>query len=211
MLVAASDHDDLSAAKIALFRLELPAGVLRPLGKVDAGAGEAYGICLHLVGGAPHAFAVLMDGTINQVALECAAVRGGGGRRTLALRRSAQRRDRADQGRRYRRTPAGRRCRGRGPRAPKRARRLRDRFQPGDNAYTAYRLDDDRYVGRFRIVAGRVGAAEETDGIDPVSGDFGPAFPGGLPVVQDGVNDLGSQIFKLVARDDVARALRLEP
>ena len=81
----------------------------------------------------------------------------------------------------------------------------------GDNAYSAYRLGGDRYVGRFRIVAGRVGAAEETDGIDPVSGDFGPAFPGGLPVVQDGVNDLGSQIFKLVARDDVARALRLEP
>ena len=79
----------------------------------------------------------------------------------------------------------------------------------GDNAYTAYRLVDDRYVGRFRIVAGKVGATEETDGVDLILGDFGPDYPGGLFVAQDGQNAAGAQNFKLVAWSDIARMLGL--
>lgn len=240
VLVAASDRNDLAAAKIALFRLEVPAGVLTPLGKVDAGMGEAYGLCLHLVDGEPHAFVVLKDGTINQVALDLS---GGApsGRIVRRLKLATQSEGCVVDERtgrlyvaeedvglwRFDAAPDGAtapikvgNADGRQLVADAEGVALAPQGErggyvivssQGDNAYAVYRLDDDRYAGRFRIVAGRVGAAEETDGIDLVPGDFGPAFPGGLLVVQDGVNDRGSQNFKLIAWDDVARALRLEP
>ncbi|KAK0329360.1 hypothetical protein LTR94_037145, partial [Friedmanniomyces endolithicus] len=79
----------------------------------------------------------------------------------------------------------------------------------GDNAYVAYRLSDDAYVGRFRVVDGAIGGSEETDGIELMLGDFGPAYPGGLFIAQDGHNAAAAQNFKLVAWDDIARALDL--
>ena len=79
----------------------------------------------------------------------------------------------------------------------------------GDNAYSVYRANDDAYVGRFRIGAGSVGATEETDGIEVIVGDFGPAFPGGLFIAQDGFNPASAQNFKLVAWDDIKAALGL--
>jgi 3-phytase len=79
----------------------------------------------------------------------------------------------------------------------------------GDNAYAVYRIADDSYVGRFRIAAGTVGATEETDGIEVMTGDFGTGFPGGLFVAQDGQNGAGAQNFKLVAWDDIVKALGL--
>ncbi len=79
----------------------------------------------------------------------------------------------------------------------------------GDNAYALYRIADDSYVGRFRIAPGKVGAVEETDGVELMLGDFGPEFPGGLLVVQDGYNAAGAQNFKLLAWDDVKTALGL--
>lgn len=80
----------------------------------------------------------------------------------------------------------------------------------GDHAYTVYRLSDDRYVGRFRIAAQRVGATEETDGIDFAPGDFGPGYKGGLFVAQDGYNPAGAQNFKMVAWADIKAALKLD-
>ncbi|WP_076071628.1 phytase [Sphingomonas montana] len=79
----------------------------------------------------------------------------------------------------------------------------------GDNAYALYRLPDMRFAGRFRIGDGRVDATSETDGIDLVTGDFGPDYPGGLLVVQDGDNAPATQNFKLTAWADVLAALRL--
>ena len=78
----------------------------------------------------------------------------------------------------------------------------------GDNAYALYALPDLGYVGRFRITAGRVGATSETDGIEIVTGNLGSGFPGGLMVAQDGDNAPAAQNFKLVAWLDVLRALR---
>jgi 3-phytase len=78
----------------------------------------------------------------------------------------------------------------------------------GDNAYALYALEDDRYVGRFRIAAGAVGSTEETDGIALVVGDLGPAWPGGLFVAQDGQNGAQAQNFKLVAWADILAALK---
>jgi 3-phytase len=77
----------------------------------------------------------------------------------------------------------------------------------GDNAYAVYRLSDDTYVGRLRVTPGRYGSAEETDGIDIAVGDFGPAYPGGLFVVQDGHNLPNAQNFKLMAWADIKSAI----
>ncbi|TVV72928.1 phytase [Sphingomonas solaris] len=78
----------------------------------------------------------------------------------------------------------------------------------GDSAYAVWRLPDMTPAGRFRIGAGTVGATSETDGIEIVPGDFGPAFPGGLMVAQDGDNAPATQNFKLVAWRDIVKALR---
>jgi len=81
----------------------------------------------------------------------------------------------------------------------------------GDNAFAVYRLPGAIPIGRFRIGAGDFGAAEETDGIalDPRS--FGPAFPEGLFVAQDGINPPYAQNFKLVGWGDVLRRLESSP
>ena len=78
----------------------------------------------------------------------------------------------------------------------------------GDNAYTLYGLADERFAGRFRIADGRFGGTEETDGIAVMTGDFGPAFPHGLMVAQDGENR-PAQNFKLVGWGRVKEALGL--
>lgn len=79
----------------------------------------------------------------------------------------------------------------------------------GDNAYSLYRLPGMEPAGRFRIGAGKFGATQETDGIEVALGDFGPDYPEGLVVVQDGVNPPSAQNFKLVSWRAVREALRL--
>ena len=79
----------------------------------------------------------------------------------------------------------------------------------GDNAYALYRLADESYVGRFRIAAGAIGATEETDGIDIAIGDFGPSYPDGLMIAQDGINTPKAQNFKLVPWGKIKAALAL--
>jgi 3-phytase len=69
--------------------------------------------------------------------------------------------------------------------------------------------------GAFRIgidAAGGIDGASETDGLEVSSRDLGGPYGRGLLVVQDGYKRLpdGPQNFKLVAWEDVARALGLE-
>lgn len=79
----------------------------------------------------------------------------------------------------------------------------------GDNAYAVYKLPEASYVGRFRIGDGAVDGVQETDGIELMLGDFGPEFPSGLFVVQDGDNLPATQNFKLVSWADIVAALGL--
>lgn len=79
----------------------------------------------------------------------------------------------------------------------------------GDNAYAVYKLPEASYVGRFRIGDGVVDSVQETDGIELMLGDFGPQFPGGLFVVQDGDNLPATQNFKLTSWADVVAAMGL--
>lgn len=80
----------------------------------------------------------------------------------------------------------------------------------GDNAYAVYKLPQANYVGRLRIADGIVDSVQETDGIELIPGDFGPQFPGGLFVTQDGENLPATQNFKLTSWADIVGALGLE-
>lgn len=87
----------------------------------------------------------------------------------------------------------------------------------GDNAYAVWRMNpvspgalpSFTYAGRFAIAAGKHGATSETDGIAAMAGDFGPAYPGGLFIAQDGDNRPAAQNFKMLAWADIKRALGL--
>jgi 3-phytase len=83
----------------------------------------------------------------------------------------------------------------------------------GDNAFAVYNLNDGTYRGRFRIVDGAIDGAVETDGIEVALGNFGPDYPQGLFVAQDGENDRvngqATQNFKLVSWAAIKAALGL--
>ena len=79
----------------------------------------------------------------------------------------------------------------------------------GDNAYTLYRLPGVAYAGRFRIGGGAIHGTSDTDGIELILGNFGPAYPQGLFVAQDGDNAPATQNFKYLSWAGVKRALKL--
>jgi 3-phytase len=80
----------------------------------------------------------------------------------------------------------------------------------GDNAYAVYDLKSGRYRSRFRIGDGAIDGVQETDGLELVTGDFGPNYPGGLFVTQDGDNSPETQNFKFTAWADVMKVLKLD-
>lgn len=80
----------------------------------------------------------------------------------------------------------------------------------GDSAYALFDLGTGAPAGRFRIQGGAIGGTSDTDGIEVALGDFGPAFPDGLMVAQDGDNAPHAQNFKLVPWQAIRRALGLD-
>lgn len=79
----------------------------------------------------------------------------------------------------------------------------------GDNAYSLYRLPGVTYAGRFRIGGGAIDGTSDTDGIELMLGNFGPAYPQGLFVAQDGDNAPATQNFKYLSWAGVKHALKL--
>lgn len=77
----------------------------------------------------------------------------------------------------------------------------------GDNAYALFDLGTGEPAGRFRINGGSIGGTSDTDGIEVALGDFGPAYPDGLMVAQDGDNAPHAQNFKLVSWRAIRSAL----
>jgi 3-phytase len=222
-----------------LFRLDPATRTLTPLGKVAAGAGEAYGVCLYREGASLQAFNVLKDGTINQLALDLSGA-APAGRIVRSMKLATQSEGCAVDERTHRLYVAEEDlgmwrfdARATGNTAPVKI-AAADGIQivadtegvalategtdsgyllvssQGDNAYAVYRLSDEAYVGRFRIGAGKFGATEETDGIDVMAGDFGADYPGGLFVAQDGLNAPSAQNFKLASWADIKAALGLK-
>ena len=80
----------------------------------------------------------------------------------------------------------------------------------GDNAYALFDLETGVLRGRFRINGGPVDGTYDTDGIELMLGDFGPDFPGGLFVAQDGDNLPEAQNFKLLSWSAILAALNLD-
>jgi 3-phytase len=80
----------------------------------------------------------------------------------------------------------------------------------GDSTFPVWRIDGaaPEYKGRFKIVDGAIDGVTGTDGLAAASGQVGP-FPDGLVVIQDDVNDVGTQNFKYVDWRDIRRALGL--
>ncbi|MAX15810.1 MAG: 3-phytase [Sphingobium sp.] len=238
VLVAASDRSDVAHARVALFRLDTATAKLTAIGKVDGGTGEAYGLCLGRDDSGLSAFIVLKDGTIHQIAVDTSGA-APTGRIVRTMKLSSQAEGCAVDDRTHTLYVAEEDvglwrfdARGTGATTPTKIAAAdgknlvmdaegvaiapigeKDGYvivsSQGDNAYVLYRLRDDVYVGRFRVVDGQVGGSEETDGIEVMLGDFGPAYPGGLFVAQDGHNAAAAQNFKLVAWDDIAKALGL--
>lgn len=235
-IVAASDRNDGVNAHIALFRLDPDKPSLTALGRAAAGTGEAYGFCLKKTApGAPLTAAlILKDGTVRVGTL---AVDGPAptfapqwehkiptqsegcvfdgdtlyvGEEDAGIWRLIQKGAAADaalvapvDNRRLVADVEGLAT------IDHKGQRYLLASSQGDNAYAVFKLPSMDYVGRFAVTAGSFGATSETDGIEAVAGNFGPAFPGGLFLAQDGDNAPRAQNFKLVRWDRIAAALGL--
>ncbi|GAB5349707.1 phytase [Alteriqipengyuania sp. 357] len=238
VLVAASDRTDPANSAIALFRLDTATARLEPIGSVASGAGEAYGLCLWtppigMAGDAAIAFAVLKDGTINQVRLRANGT--GMLERTMRVpsqaegcvvdHRTSQLYVGEENGGIWSFRVGGSANESGQLLAPIDNATLvadveglalmpegRDggyliASSQGDSTYAVFRLPGMEPVGRFRIAPGTFGATEETDGIDLHPGSFGPDYPDGLFVAQDGINPPAAQNFKLVSWAAIMGAL----
>lgn len=228
ILVAASDRNDEANAKLRMYRLDPNGPKLIPLGTVAAGKGEAYGVCLAPVAdGTIHAFSVLKEGVIEQIALAFDG-KSVSGKTVRSLRVPSQPEGCAIDTR-TNRLFVGEEdvgiwrfdSRADAPVAGQLAAKADRKHlvadveglalapegadggwliasSQGDNAYALYSLPNMKPAGRFRIAKGAFGSTEETDGIALALGDFGPTYPGGLFVAQDGDNAPHAQNFKLV-------------
>ncbi|PZT86317.1 MAG: 3-phytase [Citromicrobium sp.] len=233
VVVFASDRSDLANAKIALFRLDTASAKLAPLGTIASGSGEAYGICgYRRADGALVVFTAPKEGNIGewQVSLDGAP----SATRLRAMQVPSQPEGCAvdpRNGTLYIGEEAGGIWRfAPGQTDGELAVRVDGRklvadleglalvpegsdggwlyaSSQGDNAYMRFRLPDLAPAGRFRIAEGTLGSTEETDGIEAMRGDFGPGFPGGLFVAQDGVNGTAAQNFKIVPLGTIESAL----
>ena len=81
----------------------------------------------------------------------------------------------------------------------------------GDSTFPVWRIDGaaPAYKGRFVVTDGAVDGVTGTDGLDALGGRVGARFPEGVVVVQDDVNDGGSQNFKYIDWRDIRTALGL--
>jgi 3-phytase len=236
VLVAASDRNDPLNAKLRLYRLDTAAAKLVPLGLVGAGTGEAYGVCLWRAGQHVEAFSVLKDGTVTQVRLDLSGTAPTGtivrslklptqtegcvvdprsatmyvGEEDVGIWRFSAHADGATTGELVAKAD-GRQLvmdtEGLAIAPEGASSGWLVASSQGDNAYAVYRLPDMAPMGRFRIAAGKFGATEETDGIELALGDFGPDYPGGLFIAQDGHNGEFAQNFKLISWRDVLAAI----
>lgn len=234
-LIVASDRNDGVNAHLALFRLDADTPAIVPLGRAAAGSGEAYGLCLKktapgepvtaalivkngtvrvgtlTVDGAPsfttqweykiptQSEGCVFDGDTLYVGEEDAGIWQLVQSGTTATARLVAPVD-------NQRLVAD--VEGLATIDHKGQRYLLASSQ-GDNAYAVFKLPGMDYVGRFAVAAGTYGATSETDGIEAVAGNFGPDYPDGLFLAQDGDNAPYAQNFKLVRWDQIAAALGL--
>ncbi len=239
VIVAASDRSDEANAQIYLAQLDTARGTLAPLGQVPVGPGEGYGICKGDVAadGSFVIYSAPKEGTIYRTDLSVAGEDIAAG--TEVLNSVATQPEGCIYDERSGTLYIGEEdvglwgMDGTVIDAPKRMiAPVDNRYivadleglaiapegadggyllasSQGDNTYAVFALPDGRPAGRFRIAAGAFGATEETDGIELALGSFGPKFPQGLFIAQDGQNEPQAQNFKLVSWQDIKAALEL--
>lgn len=236
VVVVASDRNDPAVARLRVYTLDTAARKLVSVGTTPGGTGEGYGLCVRALGDGLHAFSVLKDGTVEEFRLTllpdgiqsehlrtrklgsqaegCVVDPRDGtlyvGEEEAGIWKFAAG---ATQGELVARTD------GRQLVADVEGLAIMPEganggwlvaSSQGDNAYAVYRLPGMEPAGRFRIGTGKFGSTEETDGIDLAGGNFGPDYPDGLFVAQDGVNAPHAQNFKLVSWKAIREALAHE-
>lgn len=235
VLVIASDRSDLTTVNLFMALLDTATGKLTPAGKIAVGPGEGYGICMVKPAGSEGviAFSAPKSGTIYRTVIKEAAGVFTGTTTTLAqvptqtegciadprtgtlfigeedagiwaidMTTGAKRLVAAIDNKLLVADVEGLAIAPEG----KDGGYLVASSQ-GDNAYAVFGLPDMSPVGRFRIAQGAFGSVEETDGIELDNRDFGPDFPKGIFIAQDGVNAPSAQNFKYARWDEVLAAL----
>jgi len=236
VIVVASDRNDPRKAQLQVFRLDTATAKLMRIGAAPGGRGEAYGLCMAQIGDDLLAYSVLKDGTVQEVRLDPENPSASAPQRTLRLNTQAEGcvvdpRDGTlyvgEETRGiWRFQPASSTDKTTGDLVA-----LTDgkhlvadveglailpesahggwlvASSQGDNAYALYHLPDMVPAGRFKIGEGAFGSTQETDGIALDGGSFGPAYPEGLFVAQDGDNRPHAQNFKLVSWKAIMKAL----
>ncbi len=237
IIVAASDRNNMTQSRIALFVLNPDDAKLTLIGHIASGPGESYGICIKAptTPGTLEIFAILKSGTVNHVEVTLGATGATGNIvRTMKIPTQTEGcvldkagnlyvgEERAGIWRFSGAKEAG--SEGTMIAAVDNQRLVADveglsivreatglelliASSQGDNAYAIWVLPEMRYVGRFQVTAGEFGATSETDGIAVMADDFGSAYPDGLFIAQDGNNAPAAQNFKLVGWDKVKAAL----
>ena len=234
-IVVASDRNDGVNAHLAVYRLDGAKPALTALGRAAAGSGEAYGLCLKKTApGAPITAALIVkDGTVRVGTL---AVDGTPSFTVQWEHKIATQSEGCvfDGDTLYvgeevgglwelKQDGTGAAARLVAPIDNQRlvadleglatidhkGQRYLIASSQGDNAYAVFRLPSVEYVGRFAVGAGAFGATSETDGIEAMAGNFGPTYPDGIFLAQDGDNAPKAQNFKLVRWDMIAAALGL--
>ncbi|MGR4889736.1 phytase [Sphingopyxis sp. LARHCG72] len=235
-IIVASDRNDGVNAHLAVFRLDADKPAVTALGRAAAGTGEAYGLCLKKTApGAPVTAALIVkDGTVRVGTL---TVEGAAPSFAIAWEYKIPTQSEGcvfdgdtlyvgeeDAGI-WQLVPNGNTATARLVAPVDNQRLVADveglatidhkgqRYliasSQGDNAYAVFRLPGVDYVGRFAVAAGAFGATSETDGIEAVAGNFGPDYPDGIFLAQDGDNAPKAQNFKMVRWDRIAAALGL--
>jgi 3-phytase len=236
VLVGASIRNDPANAHVGLYKLDTDSAELELLGKFPAGSGEAYGFCFGLdQGGETFAYMIEKSGFVREIALSfdggTPAATIGREHKLATQPEGCVVDDRT--GRLY----VGEENSGiwlfdlnADNFVPQRFANINGRelvadveglalapeganggylvaSSQGDNSYVLYDLTSGTYVNRFRLVDGVIDGTSETDGIEVILGDFGPAYPEGLMVMQDGANEGGTQNFKLVSWSKIKAAV----
>jgi len=237
VIVVASDRNDPATARLRVWEMDKASGALRLLATTPGGAGEGYGFCLRRDGAGIRAFSALKHGTVEEYRL---TFPGGDAVRSehLRTRRIPTQIEGCVADPRNGTLYVGEEGGGLWRFGAEDTRGalvfpIDNRYlvadleglalvpegvdggwlvasSQGDNAFAVFRLPALEPVGRFRVTEGLFGSVEETDGIDLVAGDFGPQFPGGLFVAQDGENEPDAQNFKLVPWAMIKQALGIE-
>ncbi|AKQ41313.1 3-phytase [Aurantiacibacter atlanticus] len=232
VIVFASDRSDLDNAKIALFLLDTSTASLTELATLPSGQGEAYGICGYEEDGSLIIYTAPKEGNIGEWRISLSGPPSIEALRSMRVPSQPEgcvvdKRD----GTLYIGEEAGGIWRfasgvieGELVAAVDNRSLVADleglalvpegdaggwlyASSQGDNSYMRYALPDMEPAGRFRIAAGLYGSTEETDGIEAMRGDFGPGFPGGLFIAQDGQNGSDAQNFKFVPLGEIEKAL----